>query len=41
VDAETLEKIKKEVIEAYEAKCGNGVLNPNHFEIVVIIAQKP
>jgi hypothetical protein len=41
LEPEKLEMIKKDVIESYEVKCGKDALNPDHFELLVLIAQKP
>jgi len=34
-------EIKKDLVDEYDKQCGKDVLNPNHFEVAIIIAYKP
>jgi hypothetical protein len=38
IDEEVENKVKNEVIDTFNQKCGSGVHDPNTFEVMVIIA---
>jgi hypothetical protein len=40
LDAETREKVRIEVINEFERRSGNNVLDPKNFEMAFIIAEK-
>jgi hypothetical protein len=41
IDEEILSKVERDVIDTFNQKCGSGVHDPNTFEVMIIIAQKP